>query len=99
MTIAIEFVKIDRSASLSQYVVQKLNDVFAKYDWLVGVQVYIKKEKYPSTTAYICEMKVSLAGPQIFASSTKDNFEKAINATISDIVRQIEKRKQHQLTY
>ncbi len=32
MTIAIEFVKIDRSASLSQYVVQKLNDVFAKYD-------------------------------------------------------------------
>ncbi|MEQ3654288.1 MAG: ribosome-associated translation inhibitor RaiA [Dokdonia sp.] len=99
MTIAIEFVKIDRSATLSQYVVEKLNAVYAKYDWLVGVQVYIKKEQYSATTAYICEMKVSLAGPQIFASSTKDSFEKAINTTINEIERQIEKRKQHQLTY
>ena len=41
----------------------------------------------------ICEMELSLAGPRIFASSNEKNYELAVKHTISDLDKQLKKRK------
>jgi putative sigma-54 modulation protein len=41
----------------------------------------------------ICDMEVSLPGPKLFATSNEKNYEMAIKETISDIERQLKKRK------
>ena len=39
-------------------------------------------------------MELSLPGPKIFASSTEKNFELAVKQTISDLEKQLKKRKE-----
>ncbi|HZJ37050.1 MAG TPA: HPF/RaiA family ribosome-associated protein [Gillisia sp.] len=38
-------------------------------------------------------MKLSVPGPQIFAESNEESFEAAIAETVSDLERQLSKRK------
>ena len=38
-------------------------------------------------------MELSLAGPRIFASSNEKNYELAVKQTISDLEKQLKKRK------
>lgn len=81
------------SESMSAYVTKKLQKIEKKYDWIVRIDVFFKIENDPSENGHICEMEVSLPGPKIFATSNEKNFEMAVKETISDIEKQLKKRK------
>ena len=55
---------------------------------------YIFKIENDALGEKICEMELSLPGPKIFASSKEKNFEMAVKETISDIQKQLKKRKE-----
>lgn len=44
-------------------------------------------------------MELSLPGPRIFATSNERNFEVGVRETISDLERQLKKRKEVYKTY
>jgi|TARA_R100000479_G_scaffold51000_3_gene24045 putative sigma-54 modulation protein len=78
---------------MSSYVTKKLQKIEKKYEWVIRTDVFFKMENDSSEKGHICEMEVSLPGPKIFATSNEKNFELAVKETISDIERQLKKRK------
>jgi len=93
MKIDIQYVQIPTSESMTGYVENRLNKLAAKYSWLIRAEVFLKREKDPKGKGRICEMEFSLPGPRIFASSNEKNYELAVKQTISDIEKQLQKRK------
>lgn len=93
MTVNIQFVSMPTSDFLTESVTEKLNKLENKYDWIIGAKVYFKKEKEVAGKGSICEIDLSVPGPKLFASSKEKNLELATRNTISDLTKQLEKRK------
>ena len=47
----------------------------------------------------ICEIRLSMPGPRVFASTNAETFEAALAETISDLENQLEKRKEKMKRY
>ncbi|MGY5847307.1 ribosome hibernation-promoting factor, HPF/YfiA family [Salegentibacter sp. HM20] len=88
-----EFVQIDKSESLQDFTQKKLNKLEQKYDWIVRAQIFFKREENQNPKGYICNIKLSAPGPQIFAESNEESYEAATAETIRDLDRQLQKRK------
>lgn len=93
MTINIQYVKMPISEALDKYVEKKLQKLAEKYEWLIRAEVIFKMENNVYGKGNICEMDLSLPGPKIFASSKEATFEAAAKETISDLEKQLKKRK------
>lgn len=93
MTINIQYVKMLTSDSMTEIVSKKLNKLGEKFEWIIKANVFFKLEKDPAGKGNICEIELSLPGPKIFASSKEKNFELAAKNTISDLTKQLKKRK------
>ncbi|WP_109299422.1 ribosome hibernation-promoting factor, HPF/YfiA family [Aquimarina sp. AU474] len=93
MIINIQYVKISPSETLSQYVLDKLGKLGKKNQEIIDSNVFLKRENDPKGKGKICEIKLNLPGSQVFAISNEENFELAVKETLSDIEKQIEKRK------
>lgn len=93
MRVDIQFVNLPTSESLEFYTTKKLELLAQKYDAIISVAVYFKREFSEKELGRICEMNISLYGPRIFASSNEKNYELAVKHTISDLEKQLKKRK------
>ena len=93
MTISIQFVKMPESETMTEYATERLNKLAKKYDWLINARVFFKIDKDPSGIDKVCEVELSAPGPRIFATSKEKNFEMAVKETISDLEKQLKKRK------
>ncbi len=94
MTINIQYVQMPTSESLNTILERNLAKLAQKYDFLIRADVFLKLENDPSGNGKICEIELSAPGPRLFAKSMSDNFEKASAETISDLERQLKKRKE-----
>jgi putative sigma-54 modulation protein len=81
------------SDTMTDYVSKKLNKLGEKYQWVINANVFFKLENNSTINKKICEIELSLPGPKIFASSKEKNFELAAKNTISDLTKQLKKRK------
>lgn len=89
----IQFVNMARSETMENYTIKKLNKISKRYEWVINANVYFKKENDPKGKGKICEIKLSLNGPRIFASSNEKNYELAVKETLKDIEKKLKKRK------
>jgi len=94
MTVNFQYVGVDISETLSAFTEEKLEKLFNKYEFLISVMVYFKQDENSHDAGKICNMELSLPGPRIFATSNEHNFEVAVRETISDLERQLKKRKE-----
>jgi putative sigma-54 modulation protein len=93
MKIDIQFVNIPTSKTMEVYTIKKLQKLVKKYNDIIYLNVFFKKENDPKGNGRICEIEVSLSGPRLFASSNEKNYELAVKNTIGDIEKQLKKRK------
>jgi putative sigma-54 modulation protein len=84
---------MDSSPSVEQLLLKKLNKLYKKYDWILKANVFFKLEKGSVGKGKICEIRLSVPGPRIFAISDEDSFEMATDETIKDLKRQLKTRK------
>lgn len=94
MTIKFQYVGVDVSDTLSAFTEEKLKKLFSKYEFLISATVYFKLDEKAHETGKICNIELSLPGPRIYATSNERNFEVSVRETISDLERQLKKRKQ-----
>ncbi|WP_405250448.1 HPF/RaiA family ribosome-associated protein [Dokdonia sp. Asnod3-C12] len=94
MTITFQYVKIQESDTLSAATIEHLNKLNKKYPELIRAQVFFKMENTPAPEQQTCEIELSAPGPRLFATTTAVHFEKAMKETISDLDKQLEKRKE-----
>ncbi|APY12091.1 ribosomal subunit interface protein [Seonamhaeicola sp. S2-3] len=99
MTVNIQYVGVDVSETLSAFTKEKLSKLFNKYEFLISATVYFKLDENQHEEGKICNIELSLPGPRIFATSNERNFEVAVRETISDLERQLKKRKEVFKTY
>ncbi len=99
MTVNIQYVGVDVSETLSKFTEEKLEKVFNRYEFLISATVHFKKDESQHETGKICNIELSLPGPRIFATSNERNFEVSVRETISDLERQLQKRKEVYKTY
>lgn len=93
MTTTFQYVKIQESESLSNTTREHLDKLGQKYPWLIRAQVFFKQENTSDPKNSICEIELSAPGPRLFASSIDVHFETAMKETISDLEKQLRKRK------
>lgn len=93
MKITIQFVNMPTSETMETYTIKKLNGLMKKFDWIIHANVFFKREKDPKKNGRVCEIELSLSGPRLFASSNEKNYELAVKNTISDLEKQLQKRK------
>lgn len=99
MKVIIQFVQTAQIKGVEELVKQKVDDLGQKYDWLIGADVFFKEEKDTDGKGKICEIRLSLPGPRIFASSDEDSFENSVAETIRDLEVQLKKRKAQMSTH
>lgn len=99
MTVNIQYVGVDLSETLSAFTKEKLEKLFNKYEFLISASVHFKIDEKNHKEGKICNIELSLPGPRIFATSDERNFEVSVRETISDLERQLKKRKQVYKTY
>ena len=93
MKVTVQFVNIEKSPYVEELLMKKLNKLFKRYDWIIKANVFYKLEKGSLGKGKICEIRLSVPGPRIFASSDEESFEKATDETIRDLKRQLKTRK------
>lgn len=94
MTVNFQYVSTDVSETLSQFTQERLEKLATKYEFLISAQVYFKHEDNNHDAGKICNIELSLPGPRIFAKSNESSYEGAVNETIRDLKRQLERRKE-----
>ncbi len=99
MTVNFQYVNTDVSETLSAFTTDKLDRLSDKYEFLISAQVYFKHDDKDHQAGKICNIELSLPGPRIYATSNEKTYEMAVNETINDLKRQLEKRKEAYKTY
>jgi len=94
MTINIQYQDMATSESLNEIVTRNLIKLAHKFQFLIRADVLFKVENDPTGNGKICEVQLSAPRPRIFAKSNENNFEKAAAATLSDLNKQLQKRKE-----
>ena len=94
MTVNFQYVDVDVSETLSVFTEEKLKKLFNKYEFLISATVYFKQDDNKHDASKICNIELSLPGSRLFATSAERNFEVSVRETISDLERQIQKRKE-----
>lgn len=94
MDVTFRYVDVDISETLNAFAKEKLEKLFNRYEFLISASVRFKKDDNSHVNGKICDIELSLPGPRIFATSDERNYEVAVRETISDLERQLKKRKE-----
>jgi ribosomal subunit interface protein len=99
MKLNIQFVQTAQRTEIEKLVTDKLEYLSQKFEWIIGADVFLKEEKDTYGKGKICDIRLSLPGPRIFASSDEESFEAAVGETIRDLEIQLKKRKAEMQSY
>ncbi|MBP1839485.1 ribosome hibernation-promoting factor, HPF/YfiA family [Formosa algae] len=100
MQIIFEYHDVATSDALEQMTTDKLEKLGTKYDMVIRADVFFKTENTTSDeTGKICNIRLSLPGPRLFAEASHDNFTDSVLESVSDLERQLRKRKEKMKTY
>ncbi|MFB9054917.1 ribosome hibernation-promoting factor, HPF/YfiA family [Formosa undariae] len=100
MQIIFEYHDVSASEALEQTTTEKLEKLGSKYGDVIRADVFFKTENTTSDeTGKICNIRLSLPGPRLFAEASHDNFSDSVSESINDIERQLRKRKEKMSTY
>jgi len=95
MDINFKYDEVKASDRLEIMAAKKLDKLQDKYDFIIRADVLFKKENTSSpNTGMICKIRLSAPGPQLFAEASHGNFEASIAESVSDLERQLRKRKE-----
>jgi len=93
--ILFEYHGVKASDSLESFTTEKINNLFAKYDFIIRADVFFKIENSSSgKTGMKCGIRLSAPGPRLFAETSQDTFHVAVADTIDELSRQLRKRKE-----
>jgi putative sigma-54 modulation protein len=94
MNVNFNYVNVDISETLNAFTEEKLSKLSNRYEFLIGATVRFKHDENSHTKGKICDIELSLPGPRLFATSDEAKYEVAVRQTISDLEKQLKKRKE-----
>lgn len=98
MKINLETIEFDGSQRLTEYTEKKVNGLTKYFDKIIAADVTLKETSDSKNTSE-AEIRLSVPGDILFASSRAESYEKALNETVSALERQIKKYKEKLTTF
>jgi len=100
MQIIYEYHDVAQSDRLEQIAKEKLENLENKFDMVIRADVFFKEENTTSDeTGKICNIRLSLPGPRLFAEASHEDFTSSIAESVNDLERQLRKRKEKMKEY
>lgn len=94
MQINFEYDNVAASDRLEELATKKLNKLADKYDFIVRADIFFKTENTSSKeTGKICNIRLSVPGPRLFAEASHEKFEMSIAEAGDDLDKQLRKKK------
>lgn len=94
MTIRFEYHEVQASKRLEAFATEKLESLFNKFSMIIRADVFFKLENTTSDeTGKICNIRLSVPGPRLFAEANQDDFMNSISETINNLDTQLTKKK------
>ncbi len=94
MNVNFEYDDVKASNRLEIMAAKKLEKLLDKFDFIVRADVFFKKENTSSpNTGMVCNIRLSMPGPRMFAESSLDSFEASIANSVDELHRQLQRRK------
>ena len=100
MNLNFEYHAVKASNRLEIFAAEKLERLLNKFDFVVRADVFLKSENTSQPdTGKICGIRLSTPGPRLFAESSSGTFEASIVESITELERQLHRRKAKMKTY
>lgn len=93
MQIIYEYDDVSASSSLEAIAKEKLENLHKKFNFVHRADVFFKIQNRTDNDEKICDIRLSLPGPRVFASTHAETFEAAIAETLRDLEIQLNKTK------
>ncbi|MGB5819182.1 MAG: ribosome-associated translation inhibitor RaiA [Saonia sp.] len=94
MQIIFEYHNVSASDRLEAIAKEKLEQLGAKFSFVHRADVFFKTQNRTDDDEQICDIRLSMPGPRIFASTNAKGFEAAISETVRDLEDQLRKHKE-----
>lgn len=94
MQIIYEYDDVSSSNRLEKLVEEKLAKLKERFEFVHRADVFFKTENRSDQNEMFCDIRLSMPGPRIFASSNAETFDSAIIETVKDLEDQLRKVKE-----
>jgi putative sigma-54 modulation protein len=94
MTVKIQSVHFDADKKLLDFIQERVDKLNLYYDGIINSEVTLKLDKSEGTDNKIAEIKLHIAGNDLFAKKQCKSFEEAIDTSIDALKTQVKKHKE-----
>lgn len=94
MQIIFEYHDVSASDRLETSAKEKLEELQTKFDFVHRADVFFKTQNRSDDAEQICDIRLSMPGPRLFASTNAETFVAAISETVKDLEDQLRKQKE-----
>ncbi len=94
MTVQIQSLHFDADKKLLAFVEERVEKLTLYYDGIIKSEVILKLDKGESVDNKIAEIKLHIAGNDLFAKKNCKSFEEAIDTSIDALKAQVKKHKE-----
>jgi putative sigma-54 modulation protein len=96
MKIKIQTVHFDADKKLLDFTTKKVDKLMKFYDGIVGSEVIFRLDKDQKEANKIAEVKLEIAGNDLFAKRRCKSFEESLDQVIDALKKQLSKHKEKQ---
>mgnify|MGYP000158760490 CR=1 FL=1 len=93
MQIIFEYHDVSASDRLEKFATEKLEKLEKKFNFVHRADVFFKTENRTDDEEKICDIRLSMPGPRLFASSNSKSFTEAITETTRELEAQLKKKQ------
>ncbi|MBQ7162570.1 MAG: ribosome-associated translation inhibitor RaiA [Bacteroidales bacterium] len=94
MEIRIQDVHFDATEALKSFIQKKVSKLDQYYDGILSAEVTLKVVKPETAANKEAQIRLAVAGQDLFASKTSDTFEESIDADVDALQKQLMKFKE-----
>lgn len=94
MQIIFEYHDVSASDQLEALAKEKMDELQQKFDFVHRADIFFKKQNRTDDAEQICDIRLSMPGPRLFASTNAETFEAALMETTRDLEDQLRKKKE-----
>ena len=93
MDLKINSVHFTADKKLVDFIHEKVGKLELMYDGIISSEIYLKIDKNDNSENKIAEVKLLLAGSELFAKKQCKSFEEAADLAVQALKKQVEKHK------
>lgn len=94
MTVKIQSVHFDADKKLLQFIQERVDKLTHFYDGILTSEVILKLDKSSDSENKIAEIKLHIAGNDLFAKRQCKTFEEAVDTAMDALKAQVKKHKE-----